>query len=183
MDGLNREIEVRYGTTNPVPFKDARTKEEVHLRAFGDAMVVVKDTTKFQSVDDVKRNAPSVVLDAFIKAVSDLDGALDASELNRSTKQIERKTAENLNASGLMATAVKLMDLALTPESKEKLKAGLFKTPMTDDHPVNVSRPMVDSFPAGNGITDGMMMFPKFCPNCGAKAGSRFCPHCGSKLG
>ena len=53
MDGLNREIEVRFGTPNPVPFKDARTKEEVQLRAFGDAMVVVKDTTKFQSVDDV----------------------------------------------------------------------------------------------------------------------------------
>ena len=183
MDGLNREIEVRFGTTNPVPFKDARTGEEVQLRAFGDAMVVVKDTAKFASVDDVKKNAPLYLLDAFHKAVSELNGSLDASQLGSSTNKLERKIAEKLNASGLMATAVKLMEVVLTPESEAKLKAGILSTPMTDDHPVNVSRPMVDSFPAGNGITDGMMMFPKFCPNCGAKAGSRFCPNCGSKLG
>ncbi|MBR3039621.1 MAG: hypothetical protein IKI20_03055 [Lachnospiraceae bacterium] len=183
MDGLNCEIEVRFGTSVPVPFKDARTGEDLQLRAFGDAMVVVKDMAKFPSVDEVKKNAPLYVLDAFTMAVADLSGSLDASNLKKSTNQLERKTAEKLNGSGLMATAIKLMQVVLTSESEAKLKAGVFNTPMTDDHPMTVSRPMVDSFPAGNGVTDGMKMFPKFCPNCGAKAGSRFCPQCGSKLG
>lgn len=180
MDGLNREIEIRFGTRMPVPFKDARTGLDLQLRSFGNATVVVKDPAKYPTLDDVKKTAPLVATDAFMKAIADLSGNLDAYELAKSANQVGRKTAENMSASGLQATSVQIMEIVLTPESEEKLKKALFAK-MTDDHPNPVSRPMTDSFPAGDG-KNGAMMFPKFCTNCGAKAGSRFCPECGAKL-
>ena len=187
MDGLNREIEIRFGTNMPVPFKDARTGMDLELKAFGDAMVVVKDPAKYPTIDDVKKTAPLVLKDAFMKAVTELDGTLEASALKHSTNKIERIMAEKVSSQGLMATSVKLMQIVLTSESEEKVKKAILSTPMTDDHPnpqvlPNPSiHPMTDNFPAGVATT-GAMMFPKFCTNCGAKAGSRFCPECGAKL-
>ena len=71
MDGLNREIEIRFGTRMPVPFKDARTGLDLQLRSFGNATVVVKDPAKFPTPDDVKKTAPLVATDAFMKAIAD----------------------------------------------------------------------------------------------------------------
>ena len=180
MDELNREIEIRFGTSMPVPFKDARTGMDLALRSFGNATVVVKDTNLYPSVDEVKKKAPLVLTDAFMKAIADMDGTLDASGLHRKANEIGRKTAEKMSSSGLSVTSLQIMQIVLTSESEEKIKA-IASRPMTDDHPNPTAPPMTDSFPAGNG-NNGAVIFPKFCTNCGAKAGSRFCPECGAKL-
>ena len=186
MDGLNREIEIRFGTRMPVPFKDAKTGLDLNLRSFGNATVVVKDTAKYPSLDDVKQKAPAVLEDAFRKAIAELDGTLDASRITGEARQVGKKTAEKLSASGLQATSVQIMNIVLTQESEEKLKAAAL-APMTDDHPNPGSLPQPDIFPMTGGYPNispnpGPAAFPKFCTNCGAKAGSRFCPECGAKL-
>lgn len=180
MDGLNSEIEIRFGSKTPVNFKDSRTGADLQLSSFGSATVVVKDPAKYPTVDDVKRNAPEAATDAFIKAIGDLSGELDAFEIHRSAARLERKTAENLKAYGLEATSVKVLNLSLTPESRDKLKAAMLSN-MTDDRPAPAPEPAAPVQPDSNA--NAAVKLPNFCPNCGAKAQSRFCPHCGTKLG
>ena len=190
-DFLNKEIEIRFGTPTPVPFKASRTGLDLHLRAFGNATIVVKDASNFTSLDDVKKKGAVIVSDSFAKAIGELsmNGSLDASALGRSINEISKKTAANTNKNGITATSVSILSLNPDTESEKKLKEKIREIvakPMSDDHPV--SRPMTDDFgmmpvtKSAVSVGNPAAGYPKFCTYCGAKAGSRFCPNCGAKL-
>ncbi len=179
-DYLNKEIEIRFGTPTPVPFKDARTGMDLHFRAFGNATVVVKDSSKYASLDEVKKKGAMIAIDSFNKAVAELSGSLDASALERSLRDISKKTANGMNRDGLQATSVTILSINLDEESKNKIKA-IASMPMTNDHPNPDIRPMTDDFTKKPDVNIAPV-YPNFCTYCGAKAGSRFCPSCGAKL-
>ena len=184
MEQINQEIEIRFGTQYPIPFRDGKTGMNVYVCANGSARVVVKDPAKYTSPDDVESRGKMIAVDQLMKAVESLSGTVDAMSLQMQSREIARSMSEGFKEYGLEAAAITIMNIGPDEESAERLKktvsdSSFSAAQLNEMMQKATAAAQAVSAPKASAAQDS---FPKFCQYCGAKAGSRFCPECGKQL-
>lgn len=196
-----REINVKFGTREPVPFKDSKTGVTVNARGHGNAVVTAADSSRYPSAEAISEKAGEAATNALMRYLQENSGSAEFVKLVSKQADIAAYIAEDLKKIGLNPIRVMIGTLNMDDESKRAYTEAEQKQMLEADptmaqayavaQEAEKMRAAQKSQTAQTAqtaqaaqTTQAAEYRPKFCPNCGSPTGAsgKFCTNCGSKL-
>lgn len=206
-----KQLRVKFGTKEPIPFVDSETGVKMELRAFGNAIFAVQDTSAYQSEEQAMEKAQELCVEELVSQINRLSGHIKVTNYSKIREEFMMTSKERLKQSGLLGV-VDLGGINLTDESQKRLKEAQEQLRMAQDpayaeakrvreeaeamqEQMAAARAMKSASsetvePVKAASADGSAMpvtgsaRPKFCPNCGTPSGTdKFCRNCGHAFG
>lgn len=206
-----KQLHVKFGTKEPVPFVDAQTGLNIGLTAHGSAIVAVKDTAAFRSEEEAVAKAQEICKEELGNQIRNFSGQIDVSKYPKIIQEFKIASVQRLKECGLIGVT-DLAGIHIAEESKKALAEAQEQLRMAQDPAYAEAKrvreeaeAMQEQMAAGRAMksassetvepvkvasVDGSAMpvtgstRPKFCPNCGTPSGTdKFCRNCGHAFG
>jgi membrane protease subunit (stomatin/prohibitin family) len=161
------ETMVKFGTPEPIIYKDPETGVAVPVRALGTVEVYTTAATEGQERDVIDVNVKQAAVLGMVKFFDNMSkDAVPYFSAEKRISDAQKAIAATIKNAGYGVGMVMLHKIQCSEDSRKAM----------DDARNNVKPEPVPSQPT-------IMPMPKFCTNCGAPAnGAKFCTHCGTKL-
>ncbi|MBR1772235.1 MAG: hypothetical protein IJ747_09435 [Lachnospiraceae bacterium] len=196
-----KQLRVKFGTKEPVPFVDSETGAKVELRAFGIVTFAVQDVAAYQTEEQAQAAAQKLCVEELENQINRFSGSIRVTEYGRIREEFMMAARARLQQCGLLGVA-DLSGINLTDESKAKLAEAQEQLRMEQDptyaeakrvmeqaeaarqnREAGGNAPGAAAIPAGEAAAVNVSR-PKFCPNCGTPTGTdKFCRNCGHPFG
>ena len=159
------ETMVKFGTPEPVIYRDPETQVAVSAKVLGTAEVYTTGATEGQERDVINENVSEAAVLGVVKFFDDMSkNSVPFSEVQLRISDAQKAITASIKNAGYGVGSVIIHSINCDEASKKAMESAKNNT-STDVVPAPVA--------AG----------PKFCPNCGAPTnGAKFCGHCGTKL-
>ena len=170
------ETMVKFGTPEPILYKDPDTAVSVSVRALGNAEVYTTAVTEGQTRDVIDSNVKQAAVLGLIKFFDNMSRDLVAySSIQGYLKDARKCITEAIQNAGYGVEMVDIHSIRCDEESQKAMDSKK-RNIYTEAFP---PQPTIFSMTDGKSPQTG----GRFCPNCGSPTGgAKFCTNCGTKL-